>query len=54
VHNKPNSKGETPQRTIELVSDNPSMIYAPNGKLRNVQILKDMKAKFGQSFPICI
>jgi hypothetical protein len=43
VHNRPDDKGETPLRTIELFSSDPDLIYPPNGKKRNVQVLKDIK-----------
>ena len=53
VHNLQNKEGSTPQRTIELFSSDSTLIYPPNGKKRNVQLLKDIK-KFAQGFPLMI
>lgn len=53
VLNSPNADGETPVRTIELFCSDPSLIYPPGGKKRNVQVLKDIK-KFSQGFPMII
>ena len=53
MQNVPDKTGETPMRTIELFCQDPELIYPPNGKKRNVQVLKNIK-RFSQSYTICI
>lgn len=53
VTNIPKADGSSAQRVVEVFSSDPRTIYAPGGRTRNLQVLKNI-TKFSQQVPVCI